>query len=58
MVLDMEKVRLELQSQLVIRAGTLFVNAIFYNEKMKWEADRDKVVSKCGLNGMLLDDNK
>ena len=58
MVLDVEKVRLELQWRLVIQAGALLVNAIFCDRKMRWEVGRDKVVNRCRLSEMLLDDDK
>ena len=58
MVLDVERVRLELQWRLVIRAGALLVNAMFCNGRMRWKVGRDKVVSGCRLSGMLLNDDK
>ena len=45
------------EERLVIRAGALLINAMFCDGRMRWEVGRDKVVSGCGLSGMLLDDD-
>ena len=61
MVSDVERVRLQWddgwKKRLVIRVGALLINAMFHDGKMRWEVGRDKVVSRCGLSGMLLDDD-
>ena len=44
--------------RLVIRMGALLVNTIFCDEWIRWEVGTNKVISGCGLSGMLLDDDK
>ena len=31
---------------------------MFCNRRIRWEVGRDKLVNRCGLSGMLLDDDK
>ena len=58
MVLDVERMRLQWgdgRKRLIIRAGALLINVMFYERKMRCKVDRGKVVSRCGLSGILLD---
>ena len=55
---DVNKIRIARRWRLVIQAGVLLINAIFCDEKMRWEVGRDKVVNGCRLSGVSMDDNK
>ena len=58
MVSDVERVRLQWgdrRKRLIIRVGAFLIKAMFHKRRMRWEVVRGKVVSGCGLSGILLD---